>query len=162
MRQQLLKRLALVLCFAATLALALWAYQRRLSESTLASVGLQQSRLEQPLSEMLQAYQDRALLLERWIGKEAFSKKRFSLPRSMKTQDEFELFEMGQNQINQVLAEALRTTPQASLRAARIQELIPIEERINRYRAQYRELYNEISQSGAQNLPPRLPEPPKK
>jgi hypothetical protein len=116
-----------------TAAGALWTYrdstQQLARSQALRELAPDFQKLAELRASIFQAYAERARMLERWMGRDEFRRRRFPLPRELSTQDDFDLFEIGQNQISEELAK--RLTPQRS------RELFAIEEGIARTRAEY-------------------------
>lgn len=109
-----------------------WLYRDFSRRTALRELAPHYQRLAELRVSIFQGYDQRAKLLERWMGQEEFRKRRFALPRELTIQDDFDLFDIGQNQISEELAR--RLNPQ------RVRELLAIEESVSRTRAEYHAL----------------------
>ena len=126
------RRLLAVVLFAATGLGAAWIYRDVTQRAAMIRLDPDYQKLAELRASIFQAYAQRALLLERWMGREEFRRRRFPLPRELTTQDDFDLFEIGQNQISEELSKRLD--------GPRMKELFAIEEGISRTREEYQKL----------------------
>ena len=139
--------------------LVFWQYQRRAQHraEVISQVHSELSVLEDLRSEMVTAYEKRLNLLKSWIGDKKFAQYRFPVPKQIKTQDDFGVFDQVQNQVSQVLSEALGAGD-----PKRMEQLMRLEEGINQTRAKYHlksfALIKKISDEGMNVSPPPVSE----